>query len=308
MGKTKVHGFNLQESPNSKQSNKKDLKVKSFLELSPTRKNRLFRFTSSELPINTIKFQQPLTSQHHIKDIYIEFPRLFKRSIRILHFSLRCEGLKATLCDEMFSWRLPRYTLPCRRQHCVQHRGFPDWGSSHCWGIMRCSLEVSSGNKQDTWGLTSLLFFHFSKIQDYGLQCLFTYASSGDNILCTWSYTYLTVDSPLLLYEKSCDINYISLHSIFCSLVYPFLCVMLSIVPVPLNTRISSPNLINVRWLQETSAISEPATGHLVFVSSAPKLAVCRRSSSFLFCFHPRASNKGNTSTPKKETFEVTGH
>lgn len=62
MGKTKVHGFNLQESPNSKQSNKKDLKVKSFLELSPTRKNRLFRFTSSELPINTIKFQQPLTS------------------------------------------------------------------------------------------------------------------------------------------------------------------------------------------------------------------------------------------------------
>lgn len=61
-GETKVHCFNLQESPNSKQSNKKDLKVKSFLELSPTRKNRLFRFTSSELSINTIKFQQPVTS------------------------------------------------------------------------------------------------------------------------------------------------------------------------------------------------------------------------------------------------------
>lgn len=61
-GETKVHCFNLQESPNSKQSDEKGLKVKSFLELSPTWKNRLFRFTSSGLSMNTIKFQQPVIS------------------------------------------------------------------------------------------------------------------------------------------------------------------------------------------------------------------------------------------------------
>lgn len=61
-GETKVPCFNLQESPNSKQSGEKGLKVKSFLELSPTWKNRLFRFTSSEFSMNAIKFQQPVTS------------------------------------------------------------------------------------------------------------------------------------------------------------------------------------------------------------------------------------------------------
>lgn len=61
-GETKVCCFNLQELSNSNQSNKKDLKVKSFLEFSVTRKNRLFRVTSSELSINTIKFQQPVAS------------------------------------------------------------------------------------------------------------------------------------------------------------------------------------------------------------------------------------------------------
>ena len=69
-----VYDFNLQELPNSKHANEKELKVKSFLEHSHTWDNRLIRFSSYVLSSNTIKFQQPITSQNNIKDISIEFP------------------------------------------------------------------------------------------------------------------------------------------------------------------------------------------------------------------------------------------
>lgn len=69
-----VHYFNLQELPNSKHGNEKDLKVKSFLEHSHTWDNQLIRFSSYVLSSNTIKLQPPVTSQNNIKDICIEFP------------------------------------------------------------------------------------------------------------------------------------------------------------------------------------------------------------------------------------------